>query len=173
MPRIQAWAAGVTGVSLRAKGEMRPQASPVGPGDTELSRLWLKLSLRGVQGIKWEDTSRGQWSPLGTAFSQRAACLPGPQAAARRHPLSPGTRRTRPVCPPPGLGHREQVLPPAPPLPQPRRSAAAGRGKGHFGAEWEPSGMWRRGAWRQHSLLRPGHNPRPRLPVAQHPPAPT
>lgn len=49
---------------------------PSPPGHTELSRLWLEQSLRGVQGIKWEGTSPSQWSPLGTGFSQRAARLP-------------------------------------------------------------------------------------------------
>lgn len=49
---------------------------PSPPERTELSRLWLALSLRGVQEIKWKGTSRGRWSPLGTGFSQRSACLP-------------------------------------------------------------------------------------------------
>lgn len=36
-------------------------------------------------------------------------------------------------------GLRRSSPPPEPRMPQPRRLAAAGRGKGHFGAEWEPS----------------------------------
>lgn len=104
-----------------------------------------------MQGVKRKGSSRGQWFPVGTGFSPRSACLPGQQAAAT-HRRSSGTRHTRQVCPPPRLSRREQVPPPAPPLPQTRRLAAAGRGKGHFGAEWKPKAMWRRGAWRRHSL---------------------
>lgn len=153
------------GVSLWAEQKCRPRHRPLNPsppGDTELSRLWLELSLRGVPGIKCEGTIRGQWSPVGAGFSRRSACLPGPQAAAR-HRRSSGTRRTRQVYSPPRFGRREQVPPPAPPLPlpQPRHSAAAGRGKGHFGAERQRRGMWRRGAWRRHSLPRPQAQPPP------------
>lgn len=149
--------------------QMRPQASPSDaspPGHTELSRLWLRLSLGGVRGIKREGTSRGQHSPLGDWILGKGR-VPLPV-----HKLQPDTREVLAAparSAPPGLGCRERVPPPVPPLPQPQRRAAAGRGKGHFGAEWEPVGTWWRGACQRHSLPSPRAQPPPSPPRPQHP----
>lgn len=105
-----------------------------------------------VQVTNREGTSRNQLFPMGTGFPRRAARLPRSASRSQTTREVPELAAPARSGPPPGLNRRGQVPPPAPLLPQPRHSAAAGRGKGHFGAEWEPRGMWRRGAWRRHSL---------------------
>lgn len=121
--------------------------------------------------IEREGISRSQLPPLRTGFPLRATRLP--RSASRSQTTSEVPELAAPARsgPSPGLDRREQVPPPAPPLPQPRHSAAAGRGKGHFGAEWEPGGMWRRGAWRRHSLSSYRAQPPPPPPRRSAPPS--
>lgn len=75
-----------------------------------------------------------------SGFTKRSTCLPPPTTNCKLqpdiHPKVPGLSAPFKSVP---TGLTRPGLPPAPRLPQPRRSAAAGRGKGHFGAEWEPS----------------------------------